>query len=49
MNTSVIVKDRINDATKFALIQRKIYEIRGKKVMLDFELASIYEEETRRL
>jgi len=30
-------------------IQSKIYEIRGKRVMLDFDLASIYEVETRRL
>jgi len=47
MDTSIIVKDNANDAAKFAFIQRKIYEIRGKRVMLDFELANIYEEETR--
>jgi 2,3-bisphosphoglycerate-independent phosphoglycerate mutase len=47
MNTSIIVKDNTNDAAKFAFIQSKIYEIRGKKVMLDFELAKIYEDETR--
>jgi hypothetical protein len=29
------------------LIQRKIYEIRGLKVMLDFDLAEIYHVETR--
>ncbi len=29
------------------LIQRKIYEIRGQKVMLDFDLAEMYEVETR--
>ncbi len=28
-------------------IQTKIYEIRGQKVMLDFEIAEIYEVETR--
>lgn len=28
-------------------IQSKIYEVRGKKVMLDFDLAIIYEVETR--
>ena len=30
-------------------IQSKIYIIRGRKVMLDFDLAEIYETETRRL
>ena len=30
-------------------IQRKIYEIRGCRVMFDFDLARIYETETRRL
>jgi len=28
-------------------IQNRIYEIRGCKVMLDFDLASIYQVETR--
>jgi hypothetical protein len=31
------------------LIQRKIYEIRGQRVMLDFDLAGMYGAETRRL
>jgi hypothetical protein len=31
------------------LIQNKIYEIRGVKVMLDFDLAELYEVETKRL
>lgn len=30
-------------------IQSKIYEIRGKKVMLDFDLAGLYGTETKRL
>lgn len=30
-------------------IQKKIYEIRGQKVMLDFDLAELYEVETRAL
>jgi len=30
-------------------IQTKIYEIRGQKVMLDFDLADLYEVETRSL
>ena len=31
------------------LIQNKIYEIRGQRVMLDFNLAEMYGVETRRL
>jgi hypothetical protein len=31
------------------VIQQKIYEIRGQKVMLDFDLAELYEVETRAL
>ena len=31
------------------LIQNKIYEIRGHKVMLDFDLAQLYEVETKAL
>ncbi len=31
------------------IIQQKIYEIRGQKVMLDFDLAMLYETETRTL
>ena len=30
-------------------IQTKIYEIRGQRVMLDFDLAELYEVETRTL
>ncbi len=29
------------------LIQNKIYEIRGQRVMLDFDLANLYGVETR--
>jgi len=29
------------------VIQKKIYEIRGHKVMLDFDLAELYETETK--
>lgn len=32
---------------KLDLIQNKIFEIRGQKVMLDFDLAEMYEVETR--
>lgn len=31
------------------IIENKIYEIRGQKVMLDFDLAEMYELETKRL
>lgn len=31
------------------LIQNKIYEIRGQRMMLDFDLAEMYETETKRL
>ena len=31
------------------LIQYKIYEIRGRRVMLDFDLANLYQVETKRL
>ena len=30
-------------------IQNKIYEIRGQQVMLDFDLAALYQVETKRL
>ena len=36
----------MNDIT---LIQNKIYEIRGQRVMLDFDLAALYQVETRTL
>ena len=32
---------------ELTIIQSKIYEIRGYKVMLDFDLAEIYQVETR--
>jgi hypothetical protein len=31
------------------IIQNKIYEIRGRRVMLDFDLAALYQVETKRL
>jgi len=34
---------------KLHLIQQKIFEIRGQKVMLDFDLAELYETETKYL
>lgn len=32
---------------ELGLIQSKIYEIRGQRVMLDFDLAGLYQVETR--
>ncbi len=32
---------------KLTVIQNKIYEIRGQKVILDFDLAELYDVETR--
>lgn len=34
---------------ELAIIQSKIYEIRGRSVMLDFDLAELYETETSQL
>ena len=34
---------------ELSIIQNKIYEIRGQKVMLDFDLASLYEVESKQL
>ena len=34
---------------KLQIIQNKIYDIRGMRVMLDFDLAEMYETETKRL
>jgi len=31
------------------VIQTKIYEVRGQKVMLDYGIAELYEVETKRL
>ena len=34
---------------ELSVIQSKIYEIRGYRVMLDFDLAGIYQVETKNL
>ena len=49
METNIIIQDKTNDAARFSIIRNKIYEIRGQKVMLDFDLAEIYEVETKNL
>ena len=45
----LISKDHqiINSIMQTAIIQNRIHEIRGQKVILDFDLANIYEIETR--
>jgi phage regulator Rha-like protein len=34
---------------QITVIQQRIYEVRGQKVMLDFDLAELYDVETKRL
>ncbi|MDR0995367.1 MAG: ORF6N domain-containing protein, partial [Tannerella sp.] len=34
---------------ELSTIQNRIYEVRGVKVMLDFDLAMLYQVETKRL
>ena len=34
---------------ELAIIQNRIYDIRGQKVMIDRDLAELYQVETRRL
>ena len=31
------------------VIENKIYEVRGQKIMLDFDLAELYEVETKQV
>ena len=50
METNIIVQDRINEnVVELSIILNKIYDIRGYKVILDFDLAERYEVETKRL
>ena len=34
---------------KLAILQQKIFEVRGQNVMLDFDIAELYSVETKRL
>lgn len=36
-----------NNQMELTIIQSKIYEVRGQKIMLDFDLAELYEVQTR--
>ena len=47
METNIIVPDKIQENIVDLSIIQNIYVIRGYKVMLDFDLASRYEVETR--
>ncbi len=40
---------KLMEQKELQTIQSKIYEIRGQRVMLDFDLAAMYGVETRRL
>jgi hypothetical protein len=46
MKTNIIVQDKKKNIAEFSVIQRKIYEIRGYKVILDRDLAQMYDVTT---
>lgn len=45
----MFTNDKITQTMELQLIQNRIYEVRGLKVMLDFDLAELYETETKYL
>ena len=45
----IIIHSRHKPMKELTTIQNKIYEIRGQQVMLDFDLAALYQVETKRL
>ena len=49
VETNIILQDNKPAVAEFSIIQSKIREVRGLKVILDFDLAEMYEVETRRL
>jgi len=49
METNIIIQNNINESAEFSIIQSKIHIIRGQKVLLDFDLAEMYQVETRAL
>jgi hypothetical protein len=49
METGIVVQEKTNNIAEFSIICSKIYEIRGQKVMLDFDLADMYEVKTKNL
>src|SRR2546423_393757 len=46
---NIVNRAKILIFMQIRIIQRKIYEIRGQKIMLDFDLAALYGTETRTL
>ena len=44
-NAFIFARTKMSD--ELILIQNLIYEVRGKRVMLDFDLARLYNVETR--
>jgi len=47
MDTNIIIQDKTKDIAEFSIIRSMIYEIRGQKVMLDFDLAEMYRVKTK--
>ena len=45
----VIYKIKYTSTMQLHAIQKKIYELRGQKVIMDSDLAELYEVETKRL
>ena len=39
----------MTNSYELQVIQNKIYEIRGQRMMFDFDLAKLYDTETKRL
>ena len=48
MEKSIVISKNQENTIEFSIIQR-IHEIRGMRVMLDFDLAEIYQVETKNL
>jgi hypothetical protein len=47
METGIIIQDRTSGVAEFSIIRSRIYDIRGQKVILDFDLAEMYGTETK--
>ena len=45
----ITVQNKSTESAEFSIIRSKIHEIRGQKVMLDFDLAEMYQVETKNL
>ena len=43
----IIVQNKSTESAEFSIIHSKIHEIRGQKIMLDFDLAEMYQVETK--